>query len=448
MMKVRYAAVSLMLIAAACTQSRISPSADVSVEGSVSLQDGSPSSGTRVVLSREADFGEVLLTGVFAGLPCLELQAPPICSGAKVERTGSDGRFSFDLEGRETQGTFGTASTLVLSTRLDRAEEEFEGAATTTRFQFQATKLDIPLRLWQPKVAFSGDFRIARAIWDELPSQLLPKQANPGAVRTSVRFERAIGETVWVSTDARSGADLDARLLEDTAGTLAVYALIDEVKVEASEGTDLEILLRSARVAFAGGAGKPASRAKGCFVYNTKGEPVSQSPCRITDGNFAGHLEPSAEPPCPAASPCPEAQHKSVFIDLGAPVGITLVVVRGCPGRCTVETSLDGSRWRVMAAGQAAGGDVAVAAPRPTRASHVRISSDGSIAGLREVSVWPPPAPPSEPPPLPPVAETSVERAVPGEGGRADSTLIAIALALILGTWAGLSVRRSRRWVA
>lgn len=406
-----FAVYALLLVATACTASRIDPGADVSIVGSVLAQNGSPAPGARVVLGREADLAEVFFTGVFIGLPCLDNDPPPICKSSQVSKAGSDGRFDFEVKGEQTQGFFGTAATLNLSTRLSRGTGEFEGPAITTRFQAQATGLEVGLRLWQPKVEFSGDFATARAVWSELPSGVLPGEANLGNVVTTLRFQKPGGEPVWVFLNSQSGENFDARLLEDSAGDVAVYALADDIKVDAARGSDLEILLRSARVPFAGGAGKPASRGKPCFVYNSGGSPVAQSPCRLTDGEFAAQFNPQPDPPCPAGQQCPPpAQNRQAYVDLGAPVNVNLVAIRGCPGRCNVETSDDGRTFRNAAVGQApedfaAGGDVAVAFPRQISARFVRVSSDGDLASVREVSVWLPAAPPPEPPPAVPSTE-------------------------------------------
>jgi hypothetical protein len=74
-----------------------------------------------------------------------------------------------------------------------------------------------------------------------------------------------------------------------------------------------------------------------------------------------------------------------VVVDLGNPVDVSLVVIRGCA--CVVEGSTDGSRWTAI--GTASTSEAEMKPSRPVRARFLRAGGPGqSFSQLRELSVW------------------------------------------------------------
>jgi hypothetical protein len=110
---------------------------------------------------------------------------------------------------------------------------------------------------------------------------------------------------------------------------------------------------------------------------------VPQSPCRVTDGDFTEEFSPSV---CAGAAGCSEPPLQSAVIDLGRRGPVSLVVVRGCSDRCTVETSKDARAWRT--AGVVASESAALRVSPVVSARYLRVSSPASIARLTEVSSW------------------------------------------------------------
>jgi hypothetical protein len=390
------AAALILFTLAACAQSDVDPEADIALGGTVIRQGGGTASDVGVVLTREPDLVEILLTGAMAGLPCLDPDPPAICKGARIEKTAGDGTFTFNLKGSDTQSSLGTAATMGLATRLSRSGDQLEGAGVAYRLQVQTEQLRVPLRIWQPEVDASADPRRARVTFSGLSPTLLPQDADLSRISSHVRFEARGGQLVWILTNFPSGGEFDTRLLEDTRGSLAVFAEVDDVDVDDAEGRKLDIIFRSARLPYASPAGRPVSRGKGCFAYDQNGTPFATSPCRLTDGNF----EESFDSRCPQGD-CPSS--RQAYLDLGGPTTITFVVVRGCGSRCTIEVSDDALNWRPVGVGQSEvdlgeGADnFGLTPPSPTTGSFVRVTSENLlIDSLREVSVWDD-SPPAEP---------------------------------------------------
>jgi hypothetical protein len=189
----------------------------------------------------------------------------------------------------------------------------------------------------------------------------------------------------------RSGAPFDARLLEDSTGTVAVEAYARAMKVTPAEGTEIDLVWSTGRWPYAGAAGAPLSRGKGCFAYDAHGAAVAQAGCRLTDGDYHTAFDPKTET-CAASSGCAPARHDRAVVDLGSPAPVTLVALRGCSQTCDVETSTDARTWRFVGSGSAPddseGGDVAVELASPVNARYVRVTDSGSVDRLTEVSVW------------------------------------------------------------
>ncbi|MGH2785302.1 MAG: hypothetical protein ACRDJ1_08570, partial [Actinomycetota bacterium] len=378
------AARSLAILAAtfllaACTASEVDSDARIDIGGAVARQNGDPIAGVRVAMSREADLGEVFAVFTTLGLACIDAHTD-VCLGSRVTRTDADGRFAYVLKGRDTQGFAGQASTMVLTAGIGPRPDEVTGPSTTYRFQVQTEKLDLPVRVWESRLdGATGSFG-ARVTWTAVPARVLPPGLGAADRSYSIAFARG-DETVWTVGGARSGFAFDARVLEDSTGTGAVVASIDGEKVSDGLGRKIDIALRSGARAYESPAGAPPSRGRACFVSDADGGLVPQSPCRLTDGEFSEDFSPTV---CGGETGCVEPTHLSTIVDLGTRRPVSLVVVRGCANRCTIETSRDRRTWRT--AGVAAAEDAALRVTPPVVARFVRVSAPVSIAGLREVS--------------------------------------------------------------
>jgi hypothetical protein len=376
------AALGATLMLAACTASEVDPEARIDLGGRVALSDAQPIARTRVALSREADAGEVFAVFATLGLACIDAHTD-VCLGARVTRTGSDGRFSFTLKGRDTQGFAGQASTMVLTSSGGPRGDEVAGPITTYRFQVQTEATNIPLRLWAPQLAGRTGTFGARVTWPDVPAAVLPG-LNPEFVAHTIDFRRG-NEPVWTVEDARSGFAFDPRLLEDTQGTAAVTGTLVDQSVTDERGRRISLALRSGARAYDSPAGAPASRGRTCSLAEPSGRLVVQVPCRLTDGDFEEEFAPSV---CLGQTGCVEPEHTASVIDLGAQRPLSMIVVRGCDHGCTIETSRDAEQWRTAGSATTRREDNAFRLSPLVRARYVRVSSPRTVDTLREVSAW------------------------------------------------------------
>jgi hypothetical protein len=419
----RFAAALVLaaLVLAGCETSKLDRAATVVVSGRVLGPDGAPAAGMTVGLERDPSVGEIL-TGLLVvpltlGTACLADPPPTICRGRDIERTttAADGTYSFTMTGREAQTSFGNAVSFTLSTAVAPAGGELSGAAVSADFRIQTENLRLPdLRVWQPVVTVAT----GRVTWS-------PPAGAAGTYQ--VVAEDAASKPVWSFDGTRSEATFDPRILEDTAGSLAVSARTEE----AAEGTTVTVRRRSGRMPYRSAAGPPPSRGRPCTLVPAA---VPAVPCALTDGDFTNR------PPRPeltaatttTSTVAPMAE--SATIDLGRAVDVSLVVVRGCS--CQVERSADGQAWTAVGR---SGGYTAVVPSRTGPARFVRLT--GSVSNLREVSVWegtaavtpaPAPAPSSENGPGPALAApTTPSSADPSRRGPALVALAALLAAAI-----------------
>jgi hypothetical protein len=334
------AAAVLAVVTACAPKSQVASGSTVAVHGRVLAPDGSPATGLRVGLVKQLDAGEMLgglfVIGVSLGLACVggAPNVPAICARQPSSVTDGDGRFSFQLSGGDTQGSFGGASTFSIVTSLTSRAGELTGPATSEDLELQATDLEVPaLRLWRPPVSLTPAGPSLRVDWSQ------PSSDYGGSPGYDVRFQDAASLPVWTFADSHPGAALDARLLEDSHGG----AIVEAHTQMPATGTTARFTYRSATVAYRGTAGAPASRGRPCAILRG-GATVPLTPCALTDGDLV-HPALSGNPaalPSPVAGTPAAAAPVHVRVDLGAAVPVSLVVVRGCPG-CPVEGSTDGA---------------------------------------------------------------------------------------------------------
>jgi hypothetical protein len=238
---------------------------------------------------------------------------------------------------------------------------EAAGAAVAADFRIQTENLRLPdLRMWQPRVTVAP----GRIGWDPL--------AGAGTYQAVV--EDAGGQPVWSFDGRATEIAFDPRILEDTAGSLAVSARVGAT----AEGTTVSVLRRSARVAYRSAAGPPASGGRPCTLPPTA---VAGARCPLTDGDFTNPIPRQATTTSTSTASTVAVTTESATIDLGRAMDVSLVVVRGCT--CEVDRSADAKSW--TAVGRASG-YTAVAPTRTGSARYVRVT--GPLTDLREVSVW------------------------------------------------------------
>ena len=359
-------------VLAGCTASKLDRSAAVSLTGTVVDAAGAPLAGTRVVLLKEADLGEVFASLVTTlgtlGLACLAPQLPSFCSGVRRTTTDGSGAFSFQLKGSDTQGSVGNADSFDLA-----------AAGTNVRFRIQRTSLAIPtLRVWNGAVSVSGSssgaLQVRRA---DLPA------SYGGSPSYSVTFRDGVSQqAVWSVSPAASTVAVDARVLEDHSGLVSAEARVRQPGPD----TNFDVTYRSQTVPFTG-PGAPPSRHAPCSVSGAGQAPRPLQPCGLTDGALFTPAPLGSEVACSGCSP---PVLNVVTLDLGSVRPASFVVVRGAAGGpLAVDGSADGSAW--VSLGTATGALSTLAPPGAPRVRFVRLRTSSSLAigGLDEVSVWP-----------------------------------------------------------
>ncbi|MGI8607682.1 MAG: discoidin domain-containing protein [Candidatus Dormibacteria bacterium] len=391
------------------TPSALTADQSVRVHGQLIGPDRKPVPGTRVALYRRPGafeaVGNFFTVVASVGLACLADNGPQLCRDARRTVSADDGTFSFTMKGSETyEGGGHDAASFDLSAALPARGDQLTGPDTVEGFKIQVADLQVPdVHFWQPQLTFAGSGPSARLTWSALPAGFGDRPIF------EAEFEDPTGNLIWAYPDLQSPAALDARMLEDHNGGVAVHARPHQVGI----GTVFEFDYRTPSVIFRGSAGAPISRQRACYVAVDTSPPVRQHPCTLTDGDIGALFQPQTGCVQKAgATPCPSAQTNAPYVDLGAPASVDLVVVHGCATTCLVDTSTDAVRW-TPAGGSAgtvsppANGLAAIPLTPGTRARYLR-AGVGVISNLTEVSVWgasgqplPPPTEPAPPPPRP-----------------------------------------------
>lgn len=360
--------VALVAVAGCGEQSRVDPDAAVTVTGRVVAADGTPAAGRPVRLGTGVTVGEGAFAVLTVGLSC----TTGACTGnVRDASTDGDGQYSFSLQGKDTQSSFGEASSVLVSAFGQPGPDEVSGAMSSARFLVQTELVNLPpLELVDPGLTVESADGV-RARW-----------AAPRAGPYELSFEDGLEVPVWLVRVAESTATIDPRVLEDTAGRVVVSGAYED----AVEGSKVELRWRSPGVPYAAGAGAPPSRGRSCRYLDAAGVSASApGPCELTDADLVtvASAPPICTDPANQAACTPAA---ASIIDLDAPVPAELVVVRGCEGGCAVEVSADGTSFRPAGAVAEGFGTVGLDG-QSIRAVKVSL---GSSMGLREVSVWGP----------------------------------------------------------
>ncbi|MGH9247658.1 MAG: hypothetical protein ACRD29_25775 [Acidimicrobiales bacterium] len=427
------------------------PAQDARLVARVVGDDGEPVAGQAVevyeVASASDIFAGVFVTIFSFGLCFLaiDLNDPELpCFPENPEVSGSTddtGRFEVTLPAAYREGYVGDHHWVARAAR-EAAEGALAGPMTSMDFRVRAAVHEAPdLALWTTDVEAPVTDDAAAVEWSTTP----PGGADGAGF--SVAWLDARGYPVWTVRPASSGMRLDARLLEDTNGTVTVAA---ERTVTRDE-VEYELTFTAPQVAYAGEAGAPPSRGATCSVVLDDGSELPIGVCPVTDGDFSGQLNNTDRTPETAAV---ADRTEAVVVDLGGAHRIGMVVARGRCSTCTVEISDDGETWRAI---PAAHNDTALLAVADGPEAHyVRVAgpATGLVDGVSEVSVWEPVERPQ-----PEVAEDRGRGSDSGaalgllpadDGGRSALAvgLILVAAALVAGALLTIGVLLGRRLAA
>jgi hypothetical protein len=363
----------VLLLATACQFSHVDPKATVIISGRALSATGRPLGGVAVHLYKEPDVGEVIIGSVLAlgslGAICLLPAAPAICDQGRTATTNAEGTYRFAVQGSDTQGLVGDASTLDVVFTDPNSDR---GASTTLRFQAQSNRVRLPAtRLWdaRPRVRARVAARPTFATsWSRLPA------ADGTSARYSVQLlDPSNGSQLWSQEAGDTHAQIDARIVEDHPADAAVTARATV------HGTDTIYL--SARRPVRPIAGAPPSRNRPCaaLLGRKRFATAAQPRCAATDGDLTTPARLSAGTGRTVTG---------LVVDLGRVRQVSLVVVRGMAGPVVVETSTNGRTYRRV--GTAQGSPIAVDAPGRPAARYVRVRAAGGLdeSMVAEVSVW------------------------------------------------------------
>lgn len=363
---------ALSISAAACSFSSVDSDAPVHITGRALDSGGQGLAGTQVLLFKQADIGEVLFGAVLAvgslSTVCFLPDPPALCRKARSATTDSAGNYEFDLTGKDTQGTLGTASTLnVVFAATDGT------SSTTVSFVAEDEEISLPpARLWKSKPRVTTNAGSFQLRWSPLPAAA---GANP--TYSAQAYEGDQTSPLWTQSADGSSAEIDQRILEGAAGTVSASARTD--LSGASGAGQVRASYLSKRLKVKSSSGTPASRGRPCAAVTgtAPARDARFTRCAATDGelNTPAHLKAAGK------------TVTGVTVDLGSARQVDLVVARGFSGQVVVEVSEDGKTYRIVATST---GTVAVDVPGSPRARFVRLRSpsglDESLSA--ELSVW------------------------------------------------------------
>ncbi|HSV40298.1 MAG TPA: hypothetical protein VLI04_16170 [Nocardioidaceae bacterium] len=356
-----------------CTFSSVDPDASVHISGRALDASGKPLAGAQVLLLKEADMGEVVFGGVLVlgtlSTVCLLPEAPAICDSAHSVTADSEGRYEFELKGSDTQGTLATESTLnvVLS-------DGSSASSTALSFTVKDTNVTLPdarMARLSPRVSVRSD-------QIELTWSPLPKKAGSDATYSARLFESDESTALWTQPATGSRASIDARILEDLRGTIAVGGI---TILTGGTGTgEVRAHYMSSRLSVRGTSQAPPSRGRPCAAVTGTATAKTgrfSSACGVTDGDLSTPARLNGR-----------GVVAGVVVDLGVRRPVELVVPRGFAGQFLVEISDDGTTYRTVAT--SSGTAVALVVPGQPTARYVRLRSpaglDESLSS--ELSIW------------------------------------------------------------
>jgi hypothetical protein len=381
--RVGAAAIALVFVAG-CTQSRTAgqipattppsvPPHAVSVSGRavsgvVTDTAGRPVAGATVVVSVALSGGEqaVRAIGAFStvGFYCLLGCSAPHASGFSAR----DGSFALALPGPNPEH-----DDYSLTVAIARGAARV-ATSVVVPWKRHGSHATVQLAAGSPRLRAVGDRRFV------VPPRL-PQRFGVSHFEASLETETGTPPVVDGHALTVTGG-YDARVVEDERLLLTTAQTGHQRGREALFSSSLEVR----------GNQFPATRGSACVVTGSRGQPIRQHTCGLTDGVLDSDWQPVDDPRC-ADGPCKghlQHDHRDVTVRLRHPVSAALLVVRGCLN-CTVSISADGRRFTQVATQPfGSADDVLVHSLPGSRVAAVRVETDtgGFFTSLREVSVF------------------------------------------------------------
>lgn len=294
--------------------------------------------------------------------------------------SAADGTYAIAMPKNNGDAPVGIAVSVVAPVG-DNADDRVGTTVTLPAKAAAGATFDVPVASTPLKLNKQGANQLRVAMPDT-------RQAIPnGAVSvtlTQLPAEGNVSNATADFTETPAKLPFDLRIAEDSRLLVAAH---QEAKIG-----DRPVTLSATSVLT--GTAVPASRDAACRVTDSKGKPLAQSPCGLTDGILGATWTPTDDPAC-ANGPCPgtaQNDHRDLYVTLPQAVNATLLVVRGCGFTCTVMVSSDGKTFRELPApASAAGTDgfyIQTLSGKPVKVVHIRTATGGFFSKLREVSVF------------------------------------------------------------
>ncbi len=332
----------------------------------MAIADGAPAIDQRVFLHRDSTWGEAIGNARgyhVALLNCLleELDTVGSCDAYRTTTTDDEGAFVFSLLGDETKNEFGQR--LGFEVSINNGHAGLSGAVTTTRFEIESEEISLgELELWPSGPGVNASETEVLVDWSSLGVQ------EDNSWTTQVRF--------FVVQDSFIGLDQLAGLLwaeqladeQEKSLTLPLQVLQDqEIVVRIQDYTRNTV--RTSPMVRIQGSLTPVSRGAQC-VFATSLETRTDSPCRLTDGDFLKVFEGApkvcvekesdastntdeARREIAPLSQCAESGFEEVIIDLGSSAMRSELFLHasavGLPVSLVVSVSEDGIAFEDLA---------------------------------------------------------------------------------------------------
>ncbi|MBA3742127.1 hypothetical protein [Sporichthya sp.] len=353
------------------------------IRGVVRDTAGTTVPGARVTVtllrSKEERTGIGIGAAFSLGLSCFADKRG--CQAPTAEGVSAgDGSYAVKVPTNNGDPAVGVAISVVAPV-ANSADDRVGTTVTLPAKAGQGATFDVPVATEALELTLSNgrDLRVA------MPDTRQAKPSGPVSVTlTQLPAEGNVASATADFTETPVKLPFDLRVAEDSRLLVAAHR-------EAKIG-DRPVTLSATSVLT--GTSVPASRGAACRVTDSKGKPLAQEPCGLTDGLLGSPWDPTDDPLC-ADGPCPgtaQNDHRDIYVNLTSAVKATLLVVRGCGFTCTVMVSSDGKTFRELPApDNAAGTDgfyVQKLSGAPVKVVHLRTATGGFFVKLREVSVF------------------------------------------------------------
>jgi hypothetical protein len=339
-----------------------------SVSGAVTDTTGRPVAGASVVVSVALNGGEQAARG-FAAFATVGFSCLLGCSAPHEEGfSARDGSFALSLPGPNK-----AHDDYNLTVAVGRGPARV-ATSVVVPWKHGSSHASVKVAAGSPRVRSVGNRRFV------VPPSLPPRY---GAHDFEASLQAETGDPPVANGHSLTVTNgYDARVVEDQRLLLTTTQSGHQGGHDALFSSSLEV--RGNQV--------PASRGSACVVTGSRGQPIRQHRCGLTDGVLDSDWQPVDDPRC-ANGPCKgrvQRDHRDVTVKLRHPLSAALLVVRGCTN-CAVSISADGRRFTPIAT-QPFGSidDVLVKELPGSRVAAVRIETDtgGFFTSLREVSVF------------------------------------------------------------